>query len=39
MKSLTRFAAVAFAAVILGAGQQVFAGEPGISPTEVTLGM
>jgi branched-chain amino acid transport system substrate-binding protein len=39
MKSLTRLAAVAFAAVILGAGQQVVAGEPGISPTEVTLGM
>jgi len=39
MKSLTRLAVVAFTAVILGAGQQVVAGELGISPTEVTLGM
>jgi branched-chain amino acid transport system substrate-binding protein len=39
MKSLIRLAAVSFAALILGAGQQVVAGDPGISPTEVTLGM
>jgi branched-chain amino acid transport system substrate-binding protein len=39
MKSLIRLAAVSFAALILGAGQQAVAGDPGISPTEVTLGM